>query len=381
MDDFVSESPCQIATVERFRRTHQLETLNSFYIKRRGKKYLHSLYAMHIDVDGPQEPFPLSSIDILERWTELGFQEPPSEIIRTSQGRFHVVIRIKPVRAFPEKVSYWQKCAKGLYKAFEDMGADHAATTNPVGLVRIPGHPNFKYPDKPIVETVYQSGSITTLTDIHQTLIDAQIIRPPAKRQNDVAENIAILEAGVPEGVRNPACYTLALHYKGQGIPEQEALTRLLFWNDSLRVPNYPSQVNSCVKSAYGKDKGLSRTYLSRIAAKARDWQSSKPVPVIERVPKPPRDKIRGYAYKIRRILESSGGFMVTSKRGLAKDLNIPFSSFNHALELIPGLTLKSYGTGRAAVTEIRLDKPRPKLRVVVSNPDLYRTEINDPNK
>ncbi len=199
-DNFVSESPCQLANIERFRKTHQLETPNSFYQRKRGHDYLHALYALYIDIDGDKGPLLLSPDEILERWGQLGFPEPPSEIRQTSQGRFHVIVRIKPARAFPEKISYWKKCANGLFRAFEDLGADQAATRNIVGLIRIPGHPNYKYPDKPLVETVYHSGSITTLTDVHQTLIDAEIIRPPVKRKNAESEDIAILEAGTRTG-------------------------------------------------------------------------------------------------------------------------------------------------------------------------------------
>jgi hypothetical protein len=268
----------------------------------------------------------------------------------------------------------------GLFRAYAGLGADRSATTNPAGFVRIPGHANKKYLDRTSVEAVHKSESVTTLTDIHQTLIDAELIRPPIVRRNSISEDIAILEAGVPEGVRNHACFTLALHYKEQGIPERDALTRLLFWNDGLITPDYPSRVKASVRSAYHNDYKPSRAHLGRIADRARACQS-KPVSASTKAPKSPRDKIREYAARIRRIIESCGGYMVISQRELSRSLNIPFRSFSHALELIPNLVVESYGKGRNATTTFRIDEHKPTLRLLSQESMPSLGEINDANK
>jgi len=221
-DHFRFESAYKTKDLDQGRETHHLETLNSFYRNERSTKTLHTLYALYVDIDGIQQPFSLSALDIVERWRELGFSKPPSEIRRTSEGRFHVIFRIKPARAFPDKISYWKKCAKGLYLGFKDLGADEIATTNPVGLVRIPGHTNFKHLEKPIVEIVNQTGSIFTLSEIHQTLVDNAVLLPAIGKNKSVAEKISLLEKGVPPGIGNFACFTLAIHYREEGMDNLE---------------------------------------------------------------------------------------------------------------------------------------------------------------
>src|SRR5579884_2129698 len=177
LDDFSNfryQSAYKPHDLEQGRQTHQLESLNSFYPfypPSRDIRSLHTLYRILIELDGVGSPLPLSYLDILVRFRELGFDKTPSRIICTSPGRFHVILELKPLRAFPEKVSYWRRCARGLALLFEELGADMGASTNPVGFMRIPGHINYKYPEKPLVEMVFQStSSIFTLAEIYEVL-------------------------------------------------------------------------------------------------------------------------------------------------------------------------------------------------------------------
>lgn len=339
-----------------------------------------------IDIDGNQGPFPLSHIDILERWRELGFAQLPTEIRRTSQGRFHVIVKIKPARAFSDKINFWKKCAKGLHLGYKDLGADETATTNPVGLVRIPGNPNCKYFDKPIVETTFESHSVFTLSEIHQTQIDNGLLQPAIDRNKSIDEKITILENGVPPGIGNNACFTLAIYYRDQGIPEDEALEMLYQWNQELTSPDPPYKVRNSVKSAYRNGYGLSMKALNKWASIALGWQKS---PTISREAKPvknkvERNRIQGYADKISSFLEASGGHIVISQRALARSLDIPFRSFSHALKRIHGISLKSHGKGRKAKTEFRLRKVIPHLKLVHPKTDEFPSEmdyLNDANK
>lgn len=375
LDHFQFEDAVKAEDLPRCRETYQLETLNSFFCKKRSTKTLHTLYGFCIDIDGIQSGFPLSHLDILERWRALGFSENPSEVRRTSEGRFHVIIKIMPVGAFPEKISYWKQCARGLNLAFEDLGADEFATTNPVGFIRIPGHPNCKYPDKPRVEIVSESKSILTLTDIYQTLKDNGLFGPSFMNKKSIAEMIAILERGVPRGIRNYACFTLAIYYKEQGKSKEETFEKLLAWNEGLAAPDLPSKVVSTVGSAYKNGYSLSVKWLNRLATIALNEHQASPSTVLARS-KRPRDKIKGYAEKLRDLLVSEGGYVISSHREIAQKLNIPIRSLSHAVKCIHGLRLQATGKGRSAKTKFVLGNEIPHLKLVRSG-DQEMSQIN----
>jgi len=372
-DHFRFESAYKNKDLIQGRQEHQLETLNSFYQRKRSSNHLHTLYALYVDIDGTKEPFPLSAVDILERWRELGFANPPSEIRRTSNGRFHVIFRIKPARAFPDKISYWKKCAKGLYLGFKDIGSDEMATTNPVGFVRIPGHTNFKHLEKPIVELITKSGSIFTLSEIHQTLLDNGVLQPAIKSNKSLAEKISILQKGVPPGIGNYSSFTLAIYYKGQGVSEDEASEKLLIWNDNLQSPDPSYKVKNTVRSAYKNGYGLSMKALNKWVSIALEWQNN---PTVSKYKKPAkikakRDKIRNYSENIRAFLEANGGQITISQRGLARSLNIPFRSFSHAIKKVPGLSINPHGKGRSAKTEFTLGNVKQHLRLIHTKTDV----------
>jgi hypothetical protein len=380
LDRFKFEDGVKVEDLPKCRETYQLETLNSFFRKQRRTLTLHTLYGFCIDIDGVRDEFPLSLLDILERWRALGFSENPSEVRRTSEGRFHVIIKITPVRAFPEKISYWKKCAKGLYLAFKDLGADEGAITNPVGFVRIPGHPNCKYPDKPRVEIISGSNSILTLTDIYQTLNDDGSLGPSFMNQKSIAEKIGILERGVPPGIGNYACFTLAIYYRGQGKSKEEILEKLLTWNEGLAVPDLPTKVVNTVACVFRHGYSLSIYWLNKLASIAVNGFET-PSLIESNSPKKTRNKINEHSDKIRSFVESNGGSLNTPQRALAKSLNIPFTSFRHAIKRIPGLLLKPDGKGRNATAQITLRTEVPNLKIISSKHSTNSYELNQTNE
>lgn len=372
LDSFRFEDPVIIRDLEGAKRFYQLETLNSFYLKKRSNQTLHTLYALAIDIDGIRGSLPLSHIDILRRWGELGFPDPPTEIRITCQGRFHIIIRIEPARAFPEKISYWKKCSKGLYKAFKDLGADEVATTNIVGFVRIPGHKNCKYPGEQIVETVSQSESIFTLTEIHRVLLENALVQESITYKKSTIEKIEILEKGVPPGIGNNVCLTLAIFYREQGLSEEETRERLYSWNASLQAPDPAYNVKNTVRSAYKNGYSLSLKYLNKWV-EITIGENKSNIKQIIRKPITERNKIVTYANQIQDYLESEHCMITISQRTLAKELNIPFRSFSHALKLIPGLTIQSIGKGRNSKTKFILKKEIGHLKLIYSNPKIMQ--------
>jgi len=363
----------------------QLVTPNSFYRKLRSLNTLHTLYALWLDLDGWESPFQLSYSDILARFRELGFTKDPTFIIRTSEGHYHIVILLQPLRAFPEKIDFWKKVAAGLAKCFLDFGCDVGASSNPVGFVRIPGHPNYKYADKPIVEVVYHSDTVLTLSEIHQVLIDNAIIKKPKeKTQNEhkgIKEKIAILEKGVPHGIGNYVCFTLAIYYREQGLTQDEAQKKLLDWNARLEVPDPECKVKSTVRSAYKNGYGLSIKKLNEWVSIASVETQSRTEKMPHKKSKKPRNRIDTYAQKIHALIESQGGSLTISQRSLSRQLQIPFRSFSHALKKIPDLEGISQGKGRAAKTTFNLIQ-RKNLKLVYSakNYSEEMTQINDAN-
>jgi len=111
---------------------------------------------------------------------------------------------------------------------------------------------------------------------------------------------------------------------------------------------------------------------LNKWASIALDWQNnpkaSEYTPAVKTKVK--RDKIRNYSEKIQAFLELNGGSYTISQRTLAKNLDIPFTSFCHALKRIAGLSFKPFGIGRNAKTYFKLRKESPHLRLIHQNTD-----------
>jgi len=362
-NNFRFESAYSFNDIEQGLKQHQLVSLSSYYRKRRCKYNLSHIHAIVIDIDGNGNSFPLSHLDIIEGWDEFGFEKPPTQIIRTSEGRFHIVISIVPVKAIAENISFWKKVSLGLYKIFEDMGADKAATTNPVGLIRIPGHINFKYPVKPIVESVFETDSVFTLSEIYNKLVENEIFTKADKTYStSVNENIKLLERGVQERFRNNACFTLAIYYNNKyELSEEECLDKLITWNLNNNPPLALTDIKSSVSSAYRNGYKISKWWINNLAANiSRTIESGHTkLKVTTLIPK--RVPVQVHANKISQYICDNGGNIELSISQLVKLLNIPKSSFFEAIKLIPELNIKPINKGRNAKSAFSL-KTKLKL-------------------
>ena len=331
---------------------YNLLSFNSFYIPKRNQENLHTLYYLFLDLDGWKYRLPLSILDIIHKFHELGFDESPSLIIRTSEGRFHVLLKLEPMRAFPDKISYWKKCARGLCNAFNELGADYQASSNPAGFYRVPDYLNEKCQYEFKVEKVFSSESVFRLDEIHEILIENSLVNK-TKTKKSVKEMITRLEDGVPEGVRNKSCFTLAIYYKDQGITEDETLTSLLAWNSNYnQVPMEEKEVLWCVKSAFKCSYKPSEWHLRNIIESIEDRELN-PNKYKEKPKK--ISKIDVYKERITNHLSECKYEICVSQRALAKALDIPWSSFGRTLNAIPNIKVVPTGKGRGAKTKIKL--------------------------
>ena len=354
--NFQFESAYKLQDLEQGKEVHQLICLNSFYRKQRSCNTLHTFYNLQLDIDGEREPFPLTDLDVLEVWREIGFTKPPSEIIRTSLGHFHLICKLKPLRAFPDKVNYWKHCQKGLCGLFKELGAD---SQPPTGFIRIPGHRNGKHPQKPLVESVFQSDSIFTLSEIHEILKQNGVEK--RDRFSTVDDQInSILVSGVPCGKRNQACFTLSIYFnQNQGLNREEALERVLEWNAKLVEPLMRGEVEKCVRSAYKGNYSISFNKLNYLtenllpAEIQRSYDRRKPINTPIRIP------LTTHAQMIQAYILSNGGTLETPQRKLSKELNIPWRSFLEALKLIPDLHISTIGKGRNARSKLEIFQAR----------------------
>ena len=243
---------------------YNLCSYNSFYKPKRNQYNLHKLYYLFLDLDGWSYELPVSLLDILNKFRELGFYNPPTQIIRTSKGRFHILLQLEPLNAFSDNISYWKKCSRGLCKAFVDLGADYSASTNPAGFYRVPGHINEDCSYGTEIQQVFHSESIFRLDEIHEVLIENGLVIK-SKTKKNVKAMIKRIEQGVPKGVRNKSCFSLAICYKDEGFSYEETLTWLFERNtNSNPIPMKDKEVLGCVKSAFKNSYKPSEWYLKK---------------------------------------------------------------------------------------------------------------------
>jgi len=364
--NFKFQSFYRPADIEQGRSVHQLYCPNSFYRKRRTKKDLHTLYALCLDIDGISEPFPLSVIDILERWNELGFSKPPTTIICTSPGHYHAILRLIPLSAFPDKISFWEKCQQGMCDLFQDMGSDFQPSTS---FTRIPGHRNCKHPNKPLVETVFASDSMFTLSEVYGVLKENGIQKRNVGDSTVEAQIKTLLEGGVPYGKRDRTCFTLAIHFnKNLGLSQDEALERLMEWNTRLPEPLKPREICKCVRSAYKGDYFVSPNWLNYLTGDESPAEIQKSYAISKHKKKPFRTCLKIHVEKIRNKILMSGGCLEISQRRLAKQLRIPWQSYLRVIRIIPELEITITGHGRYAKSTLRLVQNKTGLRLVSGN-------------
>ncbi|RPF49617.1 primase-like protein [Thermodesulfitimonas autotrophica] len=219
-------------------------TPNTFFSRRRKTRdALRWLNALWVDVDDPAA----CDLDVLDRCSELGLPLP-SLVVKTPHG-LHVFWKIQRVRATEKALKLYSKVLRALAEAF---GADVKAAT-PEHFLKIP-------------RVILRFERVEyELRDFLVLLDDGYPTAAPGGRvaiQNILSHPaVQKLLEGVPEGVRNNTCFTLARAHRWSGYSYEETLQAMLEWNQRNRPPLRENEVRASVRSAY---RGLNRPPAAR---------------------------------------------------------------------------------------------------------------------
>jgi len=184
--------------------------------------------------------------------------------------RLQVYWRIVPLYVGDlEARRLWRRVAGELADALAAAGfrVDHGASTNLVGLMRLPGSYNSKTGTQ--VELVGPThGLVFTLTELLEALAAQKTpaerpangfcqLRPrsdKAVKRGKLTElpHLKTLAQGVDEGVRNLALYGLAKALWADGVSLEEAVEWALAWNEQCDPPEDPEKIRDVVARAYG---------------------------------------------------------------------------------------------------------------------------------
>jgi len=331
---------------------YNLISINSFYLPKRNGNKLSWLNNILIDLDGYSNSFPLSGIDVRKKFNNLGFEKEPTLILSTSEGKYHIILRLVPIKAWDSNIIKWQKYAKALCKYFDEDGADITASTNPAGFYRIPESINFKYINNPKTELICGNDTDFEFKEIEEVLLENNLIKKMGSK--DLFNNIKLLENGGLADGRKRSVFAIACYYNMQEIPKSECLRFLIeSWNKLNNLPLEEHIIRSAVKSAFQNNYKISNIYINKIFS---DIEKSKCNPVIINEVIPKKYFIKEYAKKIINHIFEKGGCMKCSQRKFAEDLNIPWRSLPHAIKEAKVVKIASKGSGRNSYTIFSLN-------------------------
>lgn len=291
-------------------------TPNGFYNRhRREKRFLRHLNALFVDIDitiTPAEVLDLISLNNLPL---------PSAIVRTPGGGCHVYWFLdKPVPGTPKAVAFYESLQGALGFV---LGAD----SNAIGAERYMRIPS------PDLTHYWNLDRRYTLQDFAdwRTLYLPGSLKVYFKGEHP---GVNLLLQGVEEGRRNCSAFTLSLHYKCLGMAYEWTLDKLIRWNDLNDPPLARHELEYTVQRVYRLDKYRFYPYkklsvLSGIKARG-----------VIRTPRLKRENRKHSHYTewiadLRRLLKGRGGMMVTTIRGLAKELGCCRSSLEKVMAII----------------------------------------------
>ncbi|MCL5290576.1 MAG: primase C-terminal domain-containing protein, partial [Firmicutes bacterium] len=294
---------------------------NTFFRDDKSQKdCLRWLNALFIDLDEEG----LSSLDVFDRVYGAGLPEPT--LINETPHGWHIFWAIEQVRAWPEKIKRYEKVARAMVKALE--GADpHAASAEK--FMRLPR--NVKH----FSEARY------TLEDFEDWQAINELDTPTEKARvyyiTQCLNHDAIKELlkGVEEGMRDNACFTLALCFYKDGHAQVEAMAALKEWNlkNSPPLPYHviPQKVRSAYSGKYHGPSGVHVYDLTGIPFNSRPITPAKPRE--ERI----RDHLWEVKEDILKYLKDHGG-RVGGQSGFSQTffaelLGVALSTFKTALK------------------------------------------------
>lgn len=333
-------------------------TPNTFYRNdRRAQETLRWLNAVVLDVDtknGQNEGLILP--DLLDRIGAAGLPQP-SLIVRTPSGGFHVhFILDQPRKAYSNAVRRYQLLQRTMAEA---IGADLQA----IGAERF-----FRIPTENNI--IFQTDSTVSFDDLNDWYwinhVDRRTSYSRASGHADLSGRgilkhpaFQALLQGVQVGARDQTAYTLALAFKVEGYPDEEAASKLHAWNELLDAPLPCWQIDKKIKSAYreGAKKGPKASFVTELSGipfkYGSIWEPAKP-----------REERKNSHFDewendiIQSLKVLPGNEIIDSQRKLAAYWGMSLSSFQHVIRnLIDSerITVEVTGKGRSAKTLIRL--------------------------
>lgn len=283
------------------------------------KDCLRWLNAMFIDLDEEG----LSLLDVFDRVYAAGLPEPT--LINQTPHGWHIFWAIEQVRAWPEKIKRYEKVARAMVKAME--GADpHAASAEK--FMRLPRNVKHYSEARYTLEDFEDWKAINELdtpTEKARVYYITQCLNHDAIKE--------LLKKGVEEGMRDNACFTLALCFYKDGHAQEEAMAALKEWNlkNSPPLPYHviPKKVRSAYSGNYHGPSGVYVYDLTGISFYSRPITPAKPRE--ERV----RDHLWEVKEDILKYLKDHGGQVDLTQTFFAEILGVALSSFKTALKAL----------------------------------------------
>ncbi|MGG4263746.1 primase C-terminal domain-containing protein [Peribacillus simplex] len=254
-------------------------TPNSFFHSdSREQASLRWINAVSIDFDVKDTKGKIVTLPELFDLIESAGLPSPTLIVQTPSGGYHIHWYLKQARRCDRKNKIIRHYKRVLALMIEELGADLQAN----GPERF-----FRVPNSEGSPVVYQSNDRTDFSD----LCDWYSIEVERRNQErftcfinpgfNLFSHPAVnkLLKGVHKGIRDNACYTLALAYKSVGKSEEETEKKLQKWNLKNDPPLSFIQVRKKVQSAFkhGSPVGPSANFITKLSGIPFSYQVWQP--------------------------------------------------------------------------------------------------------
>ncbi|APJ13348.1 hypothetical protein [Bacillus safensis] len=340
-------------------------TYNTFYRNdRKLRSNLRWINAMciEIDVKGKEnvDNKGITLVDVLGRISNAGLPEATT-ILKSPSGGYHILwVYQNPIRATRKAAAVYTRMQKAIAQA---IGGDLAA----VGAEHY-----FRAPNKQNV--VYEGYSVpsNSLTDWYAIDCERRFAERGDRFSGAVnfntyngalmqSEAFRDVQRGGFDDMRDRVSFSLACAYKLSGMTEREASVRLLSWNANNVKRMSQSKLLTKIRSVYrSEERYVSYSFIKEAAEYLTGKEYPEKIYWNSRMAKPRSERVRSHYYEYKQdIIEylKIHEALIGSQRSIAKELQIPFSTFCKVLKnmIEEGLLIMETKKGRGGFTLITL--------------------------